>query len=267
MPSPFPGMDPFLENPHVWPSVHATLIAEIQAALNGQLRPKYVARTELRIYVSDQDDLGRRVMIPDVRVVETPDSWRFGSEQQPNEFAGIAIAEPVLATTLLDDEIEEAFLEIRDVATREVVTVIEVISPTNKVANSHGRDSYRRKRNEVMQSATHYVEIDLLRGGDSVITGDFVPKGDYLVHVSRVEQRPKGFVWPIQLPQRLPVIPIPLRSPDQDAKLDLQALLTTVYDRSGYDLDTDYTKEPNPPFPPKYREWADGLLRAKGQRT
>ena len=267
MPSPFPGMDPYLERPSLWPDVHATLITEIRAALNAQLRPKYVTRTELRVYLSDQDDSGRSVIIPDVRVVEAPESWRFGTSPQIEQHTGVAVAEPVEATTLLDEEIEEAFLEIREAESNEVVTVIEVISPTNKTPGARGRDSYRRKRNEVMRSAANYVEIDLLRGGEAVITGDFVPPADYRVHVSRIERRPKGSIWPIHLPDRLPIISIPLRSPDPDATLDLQTLLNKVYDDSGYELDTDYTKDPNPPLPPKYHEWADGLLRAKGLRT
>ncbi len=267
MPSPFPGMDPYLERPSLWLDVHATLITEIRAALNAQLRPKYVARTELRVYLSDQDDSGRNVIIPDIRVVETLDSWRHGTSQQFEQLSGVVVAEPVEATTLLDEEIEEAFLEIRNVETHEVVTVIEVVSPTNKTPGARGRDSYRRKRNEVMRSTAHYVEIDLLRGGEAVITGDFVPQADYHVHVSRVERRPKGSVWPIQLPDRLPVISIPLRSPDPDATLDLQTVLNKVYDDFGYELDTDYTREPISSFPPKYREWTDKLLHNKGLRT
>jgi hypothetical protein len=199
--------------------------------------------------------------------VETPESWRFGASQQLEPHSGVAIAEPVEATTLLDEEIEEAFLEVREAESHEVVTVIEVISPTNKTPGACGRDSYRRKRNEVMHSAANYVEIDLLRSGEAVITGDFVPQADYRVHVSKVERRPRGSIWPIHLPDRLPIISIPLRSPDPDATLDLQTLLNKVYDDSGYELDTDYTKDPIPPLPAHYREWAEKLLRENGLRT
>jgi hypothetical protein len=93
-----------------------------------------------------------------------------------------------------------------------------------------------------------------------------MPYGDYFVHVSRVERRPSGKVWPIRLPQRLPVIPIPLRAPDPDAKLDLQQVLTTVYDRSSYDLTIDYGIEPMPPLPRDDARWADRLLQDKGLR-
>ena len=94
-----------------------------------------------------------------------------------------------------------------------------------------------------------------------------LPPYEYLVHVSRVEQRPKGLLWPIRLSQRLPVIPIPLRPEDPDASLDLQAVITTAYDRAGYDLSVDYTRDPVPPLTGEWAAWADGLLKAKGLRT
>lgn len=233
MPSPFPGMDPYLEDPPTWGNFHLNMIAEIQAELNRQLRPKYYARAEERVYISDQDDPGRRVIVPDI---------------------------------LIEDDIHEFRVEVIDTALRKVVTVIEVLSPTNKVPGARGQDSYRRKRTEVMCSPSHWVEIDLLRDGATLVAGEVLPKGDYFVHVSRVETRPSGSIWPIRLPQRLPVIPIPLRAPDPDAKLDLQAILNTIYDRSAYDLDLDYRKDPVPPLPPDYAAWAARLLKEKGLR-
>lgn len=140
MPSPFPGMDPYMEDPAGWPNLHVNLITEIQAALNRQLRPKYYARAEDRVYVSDQDDPGRRVIAPDVRVLAR-------------------------------------------------------------------------------------------------------------------EEQPPG-----------PWVPIPLRTGDADAKLDLQQALNSVYDRSSYDLTIDYGSEPVPPLPREYARWTDRLLREKGLR-
>ncbi len=266
MPSPFPGMDPFLEDPSFWPDVHLNLIAELQATINQQARPTYFARVEQRVYISDDNDPGRRVIVPDVRVVENPEAWRFGSSGQASAVTDVDVIEPIVATTILEEQIEEAYLAIIDGQYRQVVTVIEVVSPTNKVAGARGLDSYRKKRREVLSSPSHFVEIDLLRDGQPVVTGDFVPPADYYVHVSRVEMRPSGHVWPIRLPQRLPIIALPLRAPDPDLKIDLQLLLTAVYDRTGYDLDTNYRIEPTPPLPIAYREWADRLLREKGLR-
>jgi hypothetical protein len=118
-----------------------------------------------------------------------------------------------------------------------------------------------------MTSRVHWVEIDLLREGVSLMLPGKVPEHEYLVTVSTFERRPDGIVWPIRLSQRLPVIPIPLRAGDDDAALDLQAVLNTAYDHAGYDTDIDYTKEPNPPLGPPWAEWSDRWLREKGLRT
>jgi hypothetical protein len=179
---------------------------------------------------------------------------------------GTAVAEPVELTTLIDDEIHEARLEVIDSKERGVVAVIEVLSPTNKVAGSRGQASYQQKRVEVMNSPSHFVEIDLLRAGVPIQCRELLPKGDYFVHVSRKHRRPKGVVWPILLTQRLPVVAIPLKPEDPDAGLDLQAVLNTAYDRAAYDLEIDYRSDPVPPLPDEYVKWADGLLRSRGLR-
>ena len=267
MPSPFPGMDPFLEEPSFWPDFHHDLISEIKAAINQSARPNYFARVEQRVYISDDNDPGRRVIVPDVRIIENTEPWRYGSSVSVAMQTVADVSEPIVVPTILDEQIEEFFLEIIDRQYRQVVTVIEVVSPTNKVTGARGSDSYRKKRAEVLSSPSHFVEIDLLREGQPVVTGDLIPPADYYVHVSRVEMRPSGQVWPIKLPQRLPSIKIPLRAPDPDLNLDLQSLFTNVYDRSGYDLDTNYEVEPTPPLPIAYREWADRLLREKGMRS
>ena len=178
--------------------------------------------------------------------------------------AAVAVAEPVEVVTLIEEEIRELRVEVIDASRRQVVTVIEVLSPTNKIPNSRGQESYRRKRAEVLASQSHWVEVDLLRDGERLVAAELMPYGDYFVHVSRVERRPSGKVWPIRLPQPLPAIPIPLRAPDPDVKLDLQQVLTTVYDRSSYDLTIDYGNEPIPALP---REYAVGGTAAKGQEA
>src|SRR5438105_5889487 len=131
MPSPFPGMDPYLETPQLWPDVHHEIISQIRGALNPVLQPHYVARIELRVYVSDEDDPGLEVIIPDVRVEEVPK--RRGAKRPKRAPAAAAVAEPLFITLLIDDEIEEARLEIRHRESNALVTIIEVLSPTNKI--------------------------------------------------------------------------------------------------------------------------------------
>ena len=263
MKSPFPGMDPFLEDPSLWPDVHHGLISEMQAALNRRLRPKYHVRVEERVYISDENDPGRKAIIPDLKIIETG-----FAERRNTSFleTSTAVAEPLILTTLIEDEIHEARLEVIDTNQQTVVTVIELLSPTNKIAGSRGRASYEQKRREVMTSTCHFVEIDLLREGDHLHTRELLPPAEYYVHVSRKDRRPKGYVWPIRLSQRLPVIGIPLKESDGDAELDLQGVLATAYERAAYDLQIDYHSEPRPCLSPEYADWANALLVSQGLR-
>jgi hypothetical protein len=162
---------------------------------------------------------------------------------------------------LIDDEIHEARLEIIDRTDRTVVTVIELLSPSNKVPGSRGRASYQQKRQEVMTSDSHLVEIDLLRAGLRLPAREAPPDADYYIHVSRTDLRPRGLLWPIQLRQRLPRVPIPLRHGDPDAPLDLQQALNTAYERAAYDLEIDYDQPPTPPLAPDQQRWAEEVLR------
>ena len=217
--------------------------------LGRMLRPKYSVRINERVYTSDANDPGRKLIAPD-----------------PKFAGGLDAAEPAFAVTLLDDEIHEARVEIFDCEQRQVVTVIEVLSPANKVAGASGCESYARKRSEVMRSPANFVEIDLLRDGRAIHTRETIPPCEYLVHLSRKARRPQGDIWPIRLSQRLPVIPIPLIPGDPDARLDLQAVLDTAYDRAGYDLSVNYAGEPSLPLSREWAAWSDQLLKAKGLR-
>jgi hypothetical protein len=256
-------MDPYLENPGLWPDVHHELISAARAILSHRLRPRYVVRIDERVYLCHDDQpLSQR--IPDLRISAAP-----GREGRPFESGGgsaIETAEPFVATPVLDDEIREAYLTILDRATRDVVTVIEVLSPANKSVGSPGQLSFKLKRQQMKLSSSHWVEIDLLRAGERERTLETLPPHEYLVHVSRVDDRPKGTFWPIRLSQKLPVIRIPLRSEDPDVPLDLQSVLSTAYDRAGYDLELDYTKEPVPPLAEDWSIWSGQLLKGKGLR-
>ncbi|MFI5455071.1 MAG: DUF4058 family protein [Isosphaerales bacterium] len=267
MPSPFPGMDPYLENPRLWPDVHHNLISGCQEILGAQLRPKYVVRIEERVYIGDESDdtFEPQLRIPDVEIASRP-GWEETSIALSGEASQFEVAEPVVATTWFEEEIHEAFLKITDLESSGVVTVIEILSPTNKVSGSPGRKSFEQKRREVMYSPSHWVEIDLLRGKRMVRDPKKIGPHSYLVHVSKRGLRPRGLLYPIRLPRRLPVIPIPLKPQDPDARLDLQAVLDRAYDRAGYDLRIDYRAEPRPPLDGELATWADQLLRSKGLR-
>jgi hypothetical protein len=250
-------MDPYLEAPAIWPDMHHNLITEIQSALNPRLRPRYVARVELRVYISDDDDPGREALVPDVRVEKTP---RRKGTKKPKAEPALAIAEPLIVPTLLDEEIKEAYLKITHLESDTLVTIIEVLSPTNKIRGSRGRASFMEKRRDVLNSEVHWVEIDLLRAGAPSVTNPPLVPCDYRVLVSRAGQRTRARYWPISVRQALPVIGIPLRGKDPDAPLDLGSVFRTVYDRAAYDLSLDYRQDPQPPLDAEDAAWARELL-------
>jgi Protein of unknown function (DUF4058) len=267
MPSPFPGMDPYLENPGLWPDVHHNLISRIQGVLSAQLQPNYLVRVEDRAYIADEanETFDPQLRIPDVEVASRP-GWEETPFSLGSEASQLQVAEPVIATTWFDEEIREAFLKIIARESRDVIAVIEILSPADKADGSGGRESFEKKRREIMYSLSHWVEVDLLRGKRTVRVPKKAGPNDYLVHVSKRDQRPQGLLYPIRLQRRLPIIPIPLKPNDPDVRLDLQAVLDAAYENANYDLEIDYRREPNPPLTGKHAEWSDQLLRDKGLR-
>jgi hypothetical protein len=237
MPSPFPGMDPFLEDPGLWPDVHNTLIVLMREKLLQQMKDNYYVIIRDRIYTFENDDPALPIIDPKFCVGDT-----------------------------LLDEIHEPFLEVIDRADRSVVTVLEVVSPSNKVPGSRGRESYWKNRAEVLHSSCHWLEIDFLRSGTPWLPRQMTAQGDYFVYLSRIEHRRNSYLWPIRLPESLPVVAVPLKDGDADVPLDLQFALTTAYDRAGYDRMVDYRKSPTIALSEKYDAWADQLLKSKNLR-
>lgn len=253
-------MDPYLESPEIWPDVHHELISQIRAALNPRLASHYVARVELRVYISDDDDPGREALVPDVRIEMDPK--QKGAKKSKSN-GGLAIAEPLIVTTLFDEEIEEAYLAIKHVESESLVAIIEVLSPSNKIRGSSGRKSFMQKRHQIVNSEVHWVEIDLLRAGTPTMRRPLRTPCDYSVMVSRAGQRTRARYWPISIRQALPVVEIPLRGKDPDVPLDLGAVLAAAYDRAAYDRSLDYTKEPKPALEGADARWTRELLRGR----
>lgn len=270
MPSPFPGMDPYLEHPDIWPDVHHSLITEVQAQLNVALRPtRYVARVELRTFLVDPDDPASELyVIPDARMVERDRNQRqeLGRPQAGGTaVAARPVATPIDVTDLSPAVARERYLEIRDTADRRVVTVIEVVSPSNKTAGSAGRKAFLAKRAEVGDSDASWLEVDLLRGGTPTFAYPQVPRSAYRAFADRTTADDRRqLAWPIPLREPLPVLAIPLRPGDDDVQLDLQAVLDSAYSRAAYDLDTNYGRPPVPPLAGNDAVWADELLKAAG---
>lgn len=242
-------------------SVHVVLSAEMARQLAHKVRPKYIVRTARRFVMEMPEDIvvTGGDMYPDVSMAEAVLPQGIGESP-----AAIAPA-PLHMATVLPSRVPHVTIEIRDVAQRALVTAIEILSPTNK--RGEGYQEYLTKRRRLLMSAAHLIEIDLLRQGLRVPMQQPLPPAPYFVFLSRAERRPIVEVWPIQLPMRLPVIPVPLLLEDPDVSLDVQLALNTVYEAFNYDLSIDYTRPADIPLVGATAEWAAEQLRQAGIAT
>ncbi|MEM8805883.1 MAG: DUF4058 family protein [Cyanobacteria bacterium P01_G01_bin.38] len=258
MPSPFPGMNPYLENPELWPEVHSRLIVAIADVLNPQLMPKYRAAIDRRVY-DLQGNETLLVGIPDVTVERRSAS---DTPAQNNIAVMMPPASPVKVRVPMPIEVRESYLQIKEVATGEVVTVIELLSPTNKRTGA-GRNAYEEKRREVLSSRTHLIEIDLLRSGEPMALAAGNLKSHYRILMSRGDQRPQADLYPFNLPDKIPPFPLPLKTGDMEPVIDLHLLLDQVYDRAGYEVVIDYAQPPVPSLDAADAAWAKAWLQKK----
>jgi hypothetical protein len=259
MPSPFPGMDPYLEG-SLWTAVHTQLSVEIARQLAPRLRPRYAPVTTERFVPETADGVGvtHADIYPDAAVAE--------AGPVPLQGGGAAVATaPLQLATVMPAAIPHITIEIRDTANRQLVTAIEVLSPTNK--RGEGREEYLIKRRRLLLSSAHLMEIDLLGQGQRVPMQQPLPPARYFVFLSRAEQRPVLDVWPLSLADPLPDVPVPLLPGDADVMLHLQEALTTTYNAFSYDLLVDYTRPPEVPLSPQEMAWAEARLRAAGLRA
>lgn len=264
MANPFPGMNPYLESRRYWNDFHTSLMTYMRNALQSQLRPRYVARLEERVYVEET----RREIQPDVAILRA---------KQPASATATLPApyDPPQVLTVEEALRTEAYVQILD---REqglrLVTVIEVLSPTNKEPNTKGRELYLRKQAEILKSDVHLVEVDLLRGGEYTLApprrrvAERVGQAwHYLISISRVDDPWHFWLYPRTVRERLPVIPIPLAVGDGFARLDMQAVVNQCYEDGAYEATLDYREPPPPPpFSAEDEAWLDALLREQGLR-
>ena len=246
MPSPFPGMNPFLEQNDSWEDFHANYIARIQEQLSGEVGENYLVKLEVRVLLHElsaeerhfigEADVGitgprLRGTVSGVATLPTPEQLHF----------------PAV------DREKHKYLEIRDRRNRRLVTVIELLSPSNKTPGPD-RDDYLTKRTQYVTGGVQLVEIDLRRGG--VRPGPpQIPPCDYYVAIGRYPTWDVWGLWRVGLRERLPEIPVPLAPPDTDVQLDLQEILHRTYDAAGY-AKYIYQETPDPPLRPEDEDWA-----------
>jgi hypothetical protein len=242
-------MDPWLERPSLWPDVHNSLIASIRDALAPLVAPRYYVALERRSYLLKPDDLvlvGR----PDVAVV---------SAEQPRVASPQGRSAAVIdVEVLLSDEVSENFLEIRETERETLVTVLELLSPGNKL-HARGREDYERKRTYILDSRTSLVEIDLLRAGEPMPAYPRAPASDYRVLVSPGWTRPKARLYTFTIRDAIPALPVPLLEREAEPELDLNDVLHALYERARFDLRLHYDHDPEPPLATDDLAWAREL--------
>lgn len=256
MPSPFPGMNPFLENPGIWHGFHQRLVTAIADELTALLRPNYIVLLEEQIYLHELSEESRSLAgRADVALAE-----RLGGASQ----AASATPEVPLVGRLVEALEEEhlGYVEIRDRFSRELVTVIELLSPANKRPGPD-REQYLSKRRRLLRSTAHLVELDLLRAWPRMPV-EKLPICDYLILVSRAEKRPHVELWPLGMRTPLPDVPVPLHSP-ATVVLELQSLVHDVYDAGGYE-DYLYETAIEPPLSPADAAWASEVVKSGSSR-
>jgi hypothetical protein len=237
-------MAPFLEG-YLWPDVHNALANKIRQVLAPRLRPRYTVRIEIYVVEDTAPESEIGIMYPDVQVMLTGPT-RLPALGLPSSAVALTGGTPATLTIPVLDPIDVRVptVEIRDVASNQLVTCIEILSPVNK--REPGLAVYRQKRQRLYHAGVHLLEIDLLRRGTRSLAHPRVPESAYLIALTRAQSGTTA-IWPLSLRDALPEIPIPLRAPDGDSLLELGPALAAIYDEAGYDLSIDYREPPPPP--------------------
>jgi hypothetical protein len=262
MPSPFPGMNPYIERAAVWADFHRTFLVTLRGALAPQVGPQYFIKIEDHVTVRDADDPDDdQLFVADVAVGREPGG---NGSAAPAGAAGAAVglARPPVTVRLPlpRGRRRTPYLAVTDRDANEVVTVIELLSPANK-RPGHDREVFLEKRRQLTYSDANYVELDLLRGHPRLPVLD-LPECDYYALVSRPADRPAARLWPVRLRDPLPEIPVPLRPGEPEPVVALQPLLHQVYDSARYERFI-YHGDPEPPLGPEDAAWAAGLVPAR----
>ena len=264
MPSPFPGMDPYLEHPLIWPDVHSALMVAIRDDISEQLSPRYYVALESRVYLNEPGEPDS-FKIPDVSVLSTSENGDGSSDEMSAMYdtsGGTAVAVEIP----IPEEVRESYLEIRDSEHHYMITAMELLSPTNK-RPGRGRALYEEKRRDLLGTWTNLVEIDLLRAGEPMaFKANGILHSDYRILVAH-GGKSRAMLYPFGVRQPFPKSPVPLRRGDPDEpKVDIGRLMTRIYDRARYSMRVNYADDPVPPLSEADAEWADQLLRERELR-
>jgi hypothetical protein len=256
-------MNPWLEHPSLWGDVHFRLISALARYLSPLVSPRYYVSVGSQAYIATAFVSPSTLRYPDVAPVRSqqPEASHAHTTQTITAMPGV---EPITVEIPVPDVIEETYLEIREAATGQVITVIEVLSPTNKRPGV-GRQKYERKRLEILSTHTHLIEIDLLRVWMPMPTVGELIASDYRILVRRGEQGNQATLYAFNLRDPIPVFHLPLQVEDVEPIVGLKELLDDIYIEANYDIRIDYRQLPEPPLSTEDAEWARDVLRSKGK--
>lgn len=262
MPTPFPGIDPFVEAQGRWTDFHPALIGYIRDSLNDAMPGSYLAQIGERLDVMSWSADRARAAYPDVMISRRGPAREGAAAVATLEAGWDPVTIPV-AEVEGEVDVRYTWVEILHLPGQELVTSIELLSPANKVG--YGWHEHVGKFRRMLRGEVHLVEIDLLLGGQRLPLARPYPPGDFCVTLARADRRPDCEVSAWSIRQTPPTIPIPLRAPDPDVSLDLAALVRTAYDRGRYDRALDYAKPLYLPMTPADLEWAVERAKAATQ--
>jgi hypothetical protein len=222
MPSPFPGMDPYLEHDALWPAFHHQLVLALYQVLLPGLIDRYRARLGQRHYATEQ----------------------------------------ALFTSVIREEHHEDFIEIHNQKNGRLITLLDIVSPTNKMTRL-GRDAYLERRLEARNAGASLVELDLVLQGQPTLdySREGLPDWDYAVSVTRSSKPEQYEIYTATLQKRLPRFRLPLAADDRDTVLDLHTAFSRAYDQGGFASKIDYQREPSTTLSYEDRRWMDDLLK------
>jgi len=254
MPSPFPGMDPFLEGPE-WLDFHSRFVNTWCEAVADGLPDEYVANIDERVYLVEVDPDTRKLIYPDVSVSQR----EMATSTSPH--SALATAEPMTIPLEIIEGPRETYIEILKKPELSLVAVLELLSPANK--ENPGRTEYLSKRNAVLRQNVHLVELDLLLGGQRVPMGKSLPAGDYYYILARAEERFDAKVYRWTIADALPCLPVPLRPPHADVMVDLATVFTTAYERGRFGRRLHYDRPCPAALRDEQRTWVDAIAKSR----
>lgn len=240
MQNPFPGIDPYEEATGAWPDFHVTFMGAWREAISAKLPGDYVARLEERVTIIEHEESRplRRGSDITISQASTRQEWERRAEGSGVATVDTVSIEPEPSRISIEEEVRQTYIQINRLPDRRLVAVLELLSPTNK--SGDGRSQYLAKRQQIMLSDSHLVQLDLLIAGKRLPLDIPVRQAHFYSVISRAGQRPDCEVYPWDLANRMPSLPVPLAGPDPDIVVRLADVLAVTYQRGEYYKTIDY---------------------------